>query len=156
MRLEDLPADTQEQLRVAHGIAKPKPKKSTKQAAELLALQMRARKLRGWVREERFAWESLGRMWRFDFAHRKMRLAVEVEGVVVRRIGDQLVMQGRHATINGFREDCRKYAAAIELGWQVLRFEQSMIESGEAIATIERVLVRRGEACRAAQLSSDA
>lgn len=103
----------------------------------------RARQLPEFEREFRFA-QTLQRQWRFDFAFVVQRIAVEIEGLVVRRIGGQLVTMGRHADINGFREDCRKYAAAAELGWTVLRFEQSMVKSGEAVDTAMRVLHARG------------
>ena len=98
-------------------------------------------------RNHRFA-TSIGREWRFDFAWLDAQIAVEVEGLVVRRIGGQIVTTGRHANPEGFREDCRKYATAALLGWTVLRFEQTMVTNGEAIAFTQRVLHRiRADAC---------
>jgi very-short-patch-repair endonuclease len=50
------------------------------------------------------------RRWRFDIAFPSRKLAVELEG------------RGRHQTVVGYRNDCEKYNAAIELGWTVLRY----------------------------------
>jgi very-short-patch-repair endonuclease len=102
------------------------------------------------VRELKFAkddeWEARG--WRFDFALPKYRLAIEIEGLVVRMMRDIITMKpmrvvtGRHATITGIREDCHKYAAAEILGWHVIRVEQDMVASGDAIAFVERFVAR--------------
>lgn len=113
------------------------------QCADLFDFHLRVHKLTGWVREHAFALD-LGRKWRFDFAHIELKLAVEIEGLVVRRIGGQLVCMGRHANIAGFKADCDKYNTANEFGWHVFRFEQSQVKNGEAIARIENVLSRRG------------
>ena len=108
---------------------------------DLFAFQCRAYKLPGFERNHRFA-QSIGRQWRFDFAFAEQMLAVEIEGLIVRRIGGQIVTSGRHANPEGFREDCRKYATAAQLGWNVIRFEQTMVTNGEAIAFTQRVLHR--------------
>lgn len=121
--------------------------------ADSFEFQLRAFKLPPFAREHRFATEILragkdGKkrpcQWRFDFACQEFRLAVEIEGLVVRRIAGQLVVSGRHATISGFVEDARKYATAAVLGWTVLRFPQAMVKSGEAIDLTQRVLAARG------------
>jgi ClpP class serine protease len=70
--------------------------------------------------------------WRFDFAWPQFQLAVECEGATF--------VRGRHTRGVGFEEDCRKYNAAELLHWHVLRFTAQMIESGEALTTIERAL----------------
>lgn len=44
---------------------------------EALALDLRAEKVAGWVREHRF---HPARRWRFDFAWPELLFAVEVEG----------------------------------------------------------------------------
>src|SRR5690606_36413844 len=95
------------------------------------------------IREYRFARES-GRQWRFDFAWPVVQVAVEIEGLVVRKVGGQTVLSGRHANIAGFREDCEKYNTAALLGWTVLRFEQSQVKSGRAIDMTLRVLTAAG------------
>jgi very-short-patch-repair endonuclease len=72
------------------------------------------------------------RKWRFDFAWREQRLAVEVEGGTW--------AGGRHTRGEGFAEDCTKYNAATLAGWRVLRFTSEMVESGEAVQAIEQAL----------------
>lgn len=62
------------------------------------------------------------RKWRFDFACRDLKLAVEVEGGTW--------SGGRHIRGAGFREDCIKYAEAALLGWMVLRGDSSMVKDG--------------------------
>jgi very-short-patch-repair endonuclease len=72
------------------------------------------------------------RKWRFDFAWPAKYLAVEVEGGVW--------SGGRHTTGAGFTADCVKYNAAAMLGWRVLRFTSTQINSGEALEKIEEAL----------------
>ena len=144
MRLADLPADAQARLFNREAAPRPKRGSKTSEAADLFAFHLRTHRLPGWIREHRFAVETHERAWRFDFALLEHKIAVEIEGLVVRKIGGQMVCMGRHATIEGYREDCVKYNTAAELGWYVLRFEQSMVRSGLAIATVERVLASRG------------
>jgi very-short-patch-repair endonuclease len=50
------------------------------------------------------------RRWRFDFAWPSQKVALEVEG------------WGRHQTFEGYKADCEKYNAALQMGWKVLRF----------------------------------
>ena len=85
---------------------------------------------------------------------RPIKLAVEIEGIVMRQVRIQdpktkvitieSVMSGRHATIQGFKEDCVKYSTAALLGWRVLRFEQSQVKKKFAIAMTMRNLHRMG------------
>ena len=111
--------------------------------ADLLAFQMRSVGLPTPEREYRFAL-SMKREWRFDFAFVAYGIAVECEGLVVRKTSGRTAVSGRHASITGMREDMVKYNSAIELGWSVLRFEKTHVVRGEAIAIIERVLVAKG------------
>lgn len=136
---------------------KPKPSKA-REAADEFDFQLRAYRMTGWEREHPFAKDHPGRwpkdrsfggttkarVWRFDFARRDVMLAVEIEGLRVQNVAGRILCTGRHSTAEGYREDCRKYAAAVELGWSVLRFVQDQVYNGEAIATIERVLGARG------------
>jgi very-short-patch-repair endonuclease len=101
-----------------------------------LAFQIRAHRMPEPAMQHRFAIE-LGRQWRFDFAWPQLRLAVEVEGLVVK--GGKLGM-GRHHTIGGMKDDIEKYNSATLLGWRLLRFHQGQIDKGEAIAMLERML----------------
>lgn len=111
---------------------------------DLFDFQCRAMKLPPFTRQAMFA-KEIGRRWMFDFCWtRPYMLAVEIEGLVVQRMGGELVVRGRHASISGFKEDCLKYASAAVLGWTVIRFEQSQVKSGEAIDYTMRVLAARG------------
>ena len=105
---------------------------------ETLALQLRAEKIDGWVRECRF---HPTRRWRFDFAWEVEMLAVEVEGITFYGKNKNGTMKlGRHQTGKGAETDCEKYGAAMLLGWDVYRCTQGMIKSGAAIDTIKRLL----------------
>lgn len=82
-----------------------------------------------------------GRRWEFDFAWPGVlggsffhSLAFEVEG------GSWI--RGRHTTGVGFEKDCRKYAAANEHGWMVLRATSGMVNDGTAIRLLKRVILR--------------
>lgn len=122
------------------------PAKKAKRGAskeDLFAFQCKNLQLPTVERNYRFA-QSVKRQWKFDFAFVKQKLAVEVEGLVVRRIGGELVCTGRHASIDGFRADCTKYATAALLGWTVLRFEQSQVKTGYAIEMAQKLLFARG------------
>ena len=72
------------------------------------------------------------RQWRFDFAWPDQKVAAEVEGGVWTR--------GRHTRRSGFIGDCKKYNEATRLGWRVFRFTSCMLNSGEAIDTLEEAL----------------
>lgn len=63
--------------------------------------------------EHRFAIESDGRRWAFDFAWPDRMLALEVEGGVWTR--------GRHTRGKGYIEDMAKYSVAAVNGWAVIR-----------------------------------
>lgn len=81
------------------------------------------------VREFRF---HPTRRWRFDFAWPEQKVAAEVEGGTW--------TGGRHTRGSGFEKDCEKYNAATALGWRVFRFTAGMVNSGEALNTIEAAL----------------
>lgn len=77
--------------------------------------------------------------WRFDFAWPEHRIAVEVEGVTVVRAGKMFLIGGRHGTIDGFTEDCEKYAWAVVNGWRLMRFTQGQVKAGVAIDMLVRL-----------------
>jgi len=112
---------------------------------DLFAFHCMVRGLPGGVTQHLFA-KSIERNWRFDFAwpHPEFMLAVEIEGLVVKRLAGQLVCTGRHASITGYKEDNIKYASANILGWHVLRFEQSQVKSGVAVDMTAQFLKSRG------------
>ena len=94
-------------------------------AEATLELQLRAYKVRGYVREHRF---HPPRRWRFDFAFPEIMFAVEVEGITPGG--------GRHQRMQGFENDLEKYQFAMGDGWNVYRCSPSMIKSGKAIEFI--------------------
>lgn len=79
------------------------------------------------------------RRWRFDFAYLPGRVAVEIEGVVF--FGGA---KSRHQTAAGVRGDCKKYNAAVERFWRVLRYTQQDLDERplDVIEQVERVLTR--------------
>ena len=70
--------------------------------------------------------------WRFDMAWPDIKFAVEVEGVTAQG--------GRHQRIGGFKDDIRKYHAAMKLGWNVYRTSGELIKNGQAVSLIERII----------------
>jgi very-short-patch-repair endonuclease len=121
-----------------------KRKGSGESKEDLFDFQLRSYGLPRFERQYPFAKEATGRQWKLDFANLEYKLAVEIEGLVVQRLAGELVVRGRHASITGFKEDCIKYATAAQLGWTVLRFEQSQVVDGTAIAFTQRVLYAKG------------
>lgn len=81
------------------------------------------------VREHRFA---PPRLWRFDLAWLDSMVAVELEGGVY--------SGGRHVRGKGFTADCRKYGEATARGWLVLRCTREMVEDGEMVTLLGRML----------------
>jgi very-short-patch-repair endonuclease len=87
------------------------------------------------VREFPFA-RPIGRNWRADFGWPFIRLIVECEGGIW--------SAGAHVRGTGYSEDLEKYNTAEIMGYMVLRFTKEMVESGAALAVIERGMKRRG------------
>ena len=83
------------------------------------------------VTEWQFA-KAIGRKWRFDLAYPDRMLAIEVDGGVW--------TSGRHTRGSGFVKDLEKFNQAAIDGWKVLRYAGVHIDSGWAVAEIERVL----------------
>lgn len=141
---------TGEAARVLQAVKQQAKRESSKtKLEEPFDFQCRTRGLPPYVREHRFAKETLNRGWRFDFCWLQYKLAVELEGLVMRKLYDEnrqpvWVVYGRHATIDGIKEDITKYNAAHRLGWTVLRFEQSMVKDDTAINETMRELAARG------------
>lgn len=111
---------------------------------DLFAAQCRQYRLPRFEQQYKFAKQVLGRQWRFDFAFPDYKLAIEIDGVAVRRLEGRLVVLGRHASIEGIRGDHEKINTAILLGWSVLRFLQTDVKPELAITTTQRVLAARG------------
>jgi very-short-patch-repair endonuclease len=123
----------------AAGVEPEKPISKAKIIAAKLEEQIEQRGLGPYEREYAFA-NTIGRRWRFDFAWPQHKLALEIEGLIVMRIGGELVCKGRHASITGFKDDCEKYAWAAIFGWRVMRFEQSQVKDKTAIDMLVRAI----------------
>jgi len=104
---------------------------STSHLELLLAEHIKDRDLPTPIREYLFAHE-LGRKWRADFAWPDLMLLVEVEGGTKGK--------SRHTQADGFQVDCRKYNDAAILGYAVLRFTAEMINTHEAVNTIQEFI----------------
>jgi hypothetical protein len=111
---------------------------------EAFALQCRALRLPTPVREHMFAAESHGRLWRFDFSWAAYRVAVEINGLIVRYVKGRKIVTGGHATVEGIERDNIKFATAQILGWGVLTFNQRLITNGTAIDLTMQLLKARG------------
>ena len=96
---------------------------------DALAYQIEVAGLPDPVTEHRF---HPPRRWRFDFCWPDQMLAVEVDG------GGYVY--GRHNRPEGQEKDAEKYNQAVLDGWRVLRYVSKHVDSGWAVAEIERAL----------------
>jgi hypothetical protein len=113
-------------------LATTKTTKGGSELEELLAWHIKVSKLPPPEREYRFC----ERRWRFDFAWPALMIAAECEGGTW--------VNGAHNRGAHFESDCDKYNEASLLGWQLLRFTASRIESGKAIELLKRALAPSG------------
>ena len=74
-----------------------------------------------------------GRKWRWDMAWPSKRLAVEIQGGIW--------THGKHGRGSGIIQDMDKLNAATLAGWRVLQFAVNHVDSGEAVATIEKAIL---------------
>lgn len=81
-----------------------------------------------YVREWRF---DLSRLWKFDFAWPMLKVAVEIEGGT---FGG-----GRHTRGAAYQADCRKYNAAQQQGWVVLRYTTNDLVKKNILSTVGQV-----------------
>lgn len=84
----------------------------------------------GWLQEFRF---NSVRKFRFDYAHLKMRIAVEMEGGIYQGTG--------HAKIGRYLSDMEKYNDAILRGWLLLRYAYG--QEDKIADDIKRALQKR-------------
>lgn len=99
---------------------------------DLFAFQLDSAGLTGYVRE----YKAIPmRRFRFDFAWRKERLLVEINGGTYSK--------GAHSTGTGINRDYEKGNLAVLNGWRVLSFDTKMVKSGAALEVVEQFL--RGE-----------
>lgn len=95
------------------------------------AMLWRASKGPALVREYKFHPE---RKWRFDFAHLKSKVAIEIEGGTW--------SGGRHTRGSGYSNDCEKYNEAAKLGWCVLRYTAEKINSRCVFEVLDAITQR--------------
>lgn len=87
------------------------------------------------VSEHRF---HSSRMWRFDLAWPRLKVAFEKEGMAPGA-------KSRHTTLAGYAGDCEKYNEAQLLGWLVIRATAKQIESGQASTWLLAALKLRSQ-----------
>ena len=92
----------------------------------------------GYEREFTF---TKGRKWRFDFAWREQRVAVEIDGLTN--------SGGSHQNIKGVLNDCEKYEAALAAGWVVYRVPGPWVATkrrnvwrGKTMLTLRKLLAK--------------
>ena len=78
------------------------------------------------------------RAWRFDRAWPKDRLAVEIEGGIWMK--GKTGHGGAHTLPTNVLRDMEKYNAAVLLGWRVLRFADTHLNSPYAIESVKEAL----------------
>ena len=97
---------------------------------DALSMQLRALGLMGDMHRQ---WSfHPGRRWRFDFAYPTQMLAIEVDGGTW--------INGGHSRGSGIEKDCEKLAAAVILGWRVMRATTNQVKDGTAAFWIEQAL----------------
>lgn len=74
------------------------------------------------------------RKWRFDFAHVKAKVAIEIEGGIWG--------QSRHTRPVGYIKDCEKYNTAAFGGWDVIRLPNYWITT-EVLKEIKKLIKQR-------------
>jgi hypothetical protein len=111
---------------------------------DLYASQCVAYKLPPFERQHLFAKAAIGRLWRFDFCWREYMLAVEIQGIVVRKINGRIMTIAGHGDVTSMRRDHAKLNVATLLGWSVLQFMQDEIKPRRAIECTIQVLAARG------------
>lgn len=87
------------------------------------------------------------RMWRFDYAWPRWKVALEVEGGVFGYTDQRTGMRrmgGAHGSISGIKRDMEKYSHAAAMGWLVIRCLPTTLATGETIAYIKGALKSHG------------
>lgn len=72
------------------------------------------------------------RKFRFDFAQKELKIAIEIEGGAY--------TNGRHTRGKGFISDMQKYNLATLNGWQLLRFTPQQTNKIETIEMIKQLI----------------
>lgn len=124
-------------LRSAAG-RRTRARKDDLRPEERFALELRAARVAGWLREHRF---DPPRRWRFDFAWPTEQVALEIHGGVW--------THGRHTRGHGFTADREKMNRARALDWWVVEATSDQVRDGKAMAWILEALEARRAAWRA-------
>lgn len=101
-------------------------------------LGMQQKPVQATHREYRF---HARRRWRFDAALPDLKIAVEYQGLFLKKEGQK----GGHQTIKGLRRDWEKIREAQLAGWIILPFGPDETRSGEAMNVIARAIESRLE-----------
>jgi hypothetical protein len=72
------------------------------------------------------------RKWRFDYAIKAYKIAIEIEGGIW--------INGRHTRGSGAVGDLEKYNQAVLLGWRLLRFTPQQFKNGDAYFLIKELI----------------
>lgn len=88
----------------------------------------------GWEKEYKF---HPSRLWRFDYANPKYKIAIEIEG--------GLFIQGRHIRGKGYINDMIKYNEAQKLGWKLLRYSTAKNSIDNMVRDVEYILKKQEE-----------
>lgn len=105
---------------------------SASELEDIFAAQLDAIGLDGYVRE----YQAIpGRRFRFDFAWRKERLLVEINGGTYSK--------GAHSTGTGIARDYEKIRLGQVCGWTVYPFDTKEVKNGDALSAVEKFI--RGE-----------
>jgi very-short-patch-repair endonuclease len=99
---------------------------------DLLSFQLDAAGLVGYVRE----YPAIpGRKFRFDFAWKRERLLIEINGGTYNG--------GAHGRGVGINRDYEKGNLAVQHGYRLLQFDTKMVKSGDAARVTERILTNQ-------------
>jgi len=96
-----------------------------------LVRDLKAYKLLDFVEEYKFHDK---RKFRFDIAFVDRKLGIEIDGGI-------WLEKGGHQTGVGYQNDRDKDELALLDGWRVYRATPSMVKSGRAVQTIEKLLI---------------
>lgn len=106
-------------------------------AADAFALVLKAH---GYMNFEREARLVPGRRYRWDFAHRDLRIAIEIQGATY--------VKGAHSTGAGIRRDAEKLNAVVLEGYRPLLFTTDMLHGpalADSLETIRQLALRAEE-----------
>lgn len=91
-----------------------------------------------------------GRRWRFDYAHKEARVAIEINGGIWKRgRHNRAVASTRNAkgeiVRRGLLGDYEKLNAAAKMGWAVFQLGGDMVDDAQQIEAIMDAIEERGK-----------